>query len=321
MGIDIATWRARIGSLAHFGPISYRVPHLSGLASHSRVTPRLACIIAVLLAISCVELNPGPQMDDILRRLDDLFKEMRDVRTSTSKIDDSVNELKRDAILPRPGGWFQYSPEHTGTDSDHAGCSIRCTLQASVAAINTAPPPAAATPPPTPPSVPALVKVVCELDLQASKKTNIVLSGIAPSLLTDADIVTNLLRDELGITANITKCTRLGKPKADGDRGTRPRLLLATLSSADTANDVLRATIKLRHSTDNYTRDNIFINRDLTPEQRVFDYELRKDLKRRRAAGEQNLVIHNGKVCKKQVRPAAAPTGRSTTCEPAQPRR
>jgi hypothetical protein len=121
-------------------------------------------------------------------------------------------------------------------------------LQASVAAINAAPPPAAATPPPIPPSAPALVKVVRELDLQASKKTNIVLSGIAPSLLTDADIVTNLLRDELGITANVTRCTRLGKPRADGDRDTRPRLLLVTLSSADTANDVIRAATKLRRS-------------------------------------------------------------------------
>jgi hypothetical protein len=86
----------------------------------------------------------------------------------------------------------------------------------------------------------------------------------------------------------------------------RPRLLLVTLSSADTANDVIRAATKLRRSTDNHTRDNIFINRDLTPEQRAFDYELRKDLKRRRAAGEQNLVIRNGKVCEKQARPAAA---------------
>jgi hypothetical protein len=62
--------------------------------------------------------------------------------------------------------------------------------------------------------------------------------------------------------------------------------------------------------TDNHTRDNVFINRDLTPEQRAFDYELRKDLKRRRAAGEQNLVIRNGKVCEKQARPAAAAAAR-----------
>lgn len=119
-------------------------------------------------------------------------------------------------------------------------------------------------------------------------------------------IVTNLLRDELGITANVMKCTCLGKPRADSFRDTRPRLLLVTLSSADTANDVIRAATKLRRSTVNHTHDTIFINRDLTPEQREFDYELRKDLKLRHAAGKQNLVIRNGKVCEKQVCPAAA---------------
>jgi hypothetical protein len=243
-------------------------------------------------------------MDDILRRLDDLFKEMRDVRTSTSKIDVSVDELKRE-VQHCQGLVAGFSTRLNTLEQTQTTLAAQfAALQASVAVINTAPPPAAATPPPMP--APALVKVVRELDLQVSKKTNIVLSGIAPSLLTDADIVTNLLRDELGITANVTKCTRLGKPRADSDRDTRPRLLLVTLSSADIANDVIRAATKLRRSTDNHTRDNVFINRDLTPEQRAFDYELRKDLKRRRAAGEQNLVIRNGKVCEKQARPVTA---------------
>ena len=78
------------------------------------------------------------------------------------------------------------------------------------------------------------------------------------------------------------------------------------MSSADTANDVIRVAIRLRRSTNNHTRDNVFINRDLTPEQRAFDYELRQELKRRRAMGEANLVIRNGKVCEKLTRPTAA---------------
>ena len=52
----------------------------------------------------------------------------------------------------------------------------------------------------------------------------------------------------------------------------------------------------MRSSADAHVRDNVYINADLKPEQRKLDYNLRCELKRRRAAGELNLVIRNGAV-------------------------
>ena len=98
--------------------------------------------------------------------------------------------------------------------------------------------------------------------------------------------MTSLLPDELGITTTVTTCKGLGKPTV---ATTGPlRVLLATLSSDADASAAIRAALKLRKSTNDQVRDNVFLNADLTPEQRKHDYELRTELKRRRAAGELN---------------------------------
>ena len=308
MGVDIVTWQLRIAQKGNYGSYKTRC----GLCSVMRIngstqgcTSLRACTaLSLLLFMAGIELNPGPVTCTELAGL---------INNLTTQVNIGFQQCnaKLDAFVA----------EVTELKASFAVLELKCHNEiaalktslekvtkelADVKSSGVAPQHIAATPPPTLPSAPALVKVVREIDLQASKKTNIVLSGIAPSLLTDADIVTNLLRDELGITANVTKCSRLGKPRADGDCDTRPRLLLVTLSSADTANDVIRVATRLRRSTNNHTRDNVFINRDLTPEQRAFDYELRQELKRRRAMGEANLVIRNGKVCEKLTRPTAA---------------
>jgi septal ring factor EnvC (AmiA/AmiB activator) len=58
----------------------------------------LACIIAILLVVGGVELNPGPpsskQLDEIVQRLEDLSRDVRDSRTAlTTKFDDMVHDL------------------------------------------------------------------------------------------------------------------------------------------------------------------------------------------------------------------------------------
>ena len=76
----------------------------------------------------------------------------------------------------------------------------------------------------------------------------------------------------------------------------------------------VRAALKLRKSTNDQVRVHVFLNMDLTPEQRKHDNELRTELKRRRAAGELNLVIRNGKLHNKSTRPMipATPTAAAT---------
>ena len=143
-----------------------------------------------------------------------------------------------------------------------------------------------------------------ELDLRISKKANIVLSGILPSsFLIDSVIVTNSLRDELNINVTVTRCTRLGKPSADP---CRPCRLLATLLSGADALTAVRSAKKLRSSTDAHVRGHVYINADMTPEQRKQDYNLRTELKRRLEAGEPDLVIRNDKLITKPPRPSIA---------------
>ena len=145
--------------------------------------------------------------------------------------------------------------------------------------------------------------VVRELDLRASKKANIVLSGVRPSPpLSDNAVVNNLLHTELGINATVVRCSRLGKPSANPNR---PQLLLATLSSDADSRAAIRSATKLRSSTDAHVRDHVYLNADLTMEQRKLDYELRTELKLRRAAGEQDLVIRVGKLHTKHSRSVA----------------
>ena len=142
-----------------------------------------------------------------------------------------------------------------------------------------------------------------ELDLRIFKKANIVLSGILPSsFLTDCVIVTNLLRDELNSNATVTRCTRLGKSSANP---CRPCRLLATLLSGADALTAVRSAKKLS-STDAHVRGHVYINADMTPEQRKQDYNLRTELKRRLKAGEPDLVIRNGKLITKPPRPSVA---------------
>ena len=164
----------------------------------------------------------------------------------------------------------------------------------------TAASPAPAFSSPTPPLV--VNDVVRELDMRASKKANIVLSGPrSSSTMSDSTAVHDLLRNELRLNATVVCCIRLGKPSADINRSQR---LLVTLSSDADARTAVRLAKNLRNSRDAHTRDHVYLNADLTPEQGKLDYDLRSEFKRRSAAGEQDLIIRNGRLHTKPHQPA-----------------
>jgi hypothetical protein len=148
MGIGLVAWRCAIGSFSHFGPYFGCVLHLSGFAHSSRVTPRLACIIAVLLAVGGVELNPGPtKLEDIAHRIDDLFTELRDTRASLAlKIDDSVRDITtklrscEDLLTATVERVVAVETAHTAMATELA------TLRASVAALGASAVPSASLP-------------------------------------------------------------------------------------------------------------------------------------------------------------------------------
>ena len=45
-----------------------------------------------------------------------------------------------------------------------------------------------------------------------------------------------------------------------------------------------------------YVKDHVYLNADLTREQRQLDSKLRTELRRQRSIGEQNLAIRNGRI-------------------------
>ena len=66
----------------------------------------------------------------------------------------------------------------------------------------------------------------------------------------------------------------------------------------------MRLAVKLCNSVNAQVRDHVYLNADLTTDQRKANYDLRTELKRCRAAGEVDLVIRNGKMFTKPRRPA-----------------
>ena len=152
----------------------------------------------------------------------------------------------------------------------------------------------------------AVDDLVREIDRRSLRKINIVFSGLKLSLADDAEIVKNLLHNDLHIDTTVTRCVRVGQAQPD-----RPKLLIATLASEMDARAAIRSATLLRKSTSPEVRNNVFLNADLTKEQRSTEFKLRAELKRRCLLGELNLVIRDGRVI-------TEPSARSSTYAPGQ---
>lgn len=97
------------------------------------------------------------------------------------------------------------------------------------------------------------------------------------------------LLSELGMHGmNITNLVRLGKRSLD-----RPRLLRLTVGEEKDRNKILSSSWKLKNSG---KYEKVFLHPDLTPREREERKILVTELKNRKAHGEQNLVIVNGKI-------------------------
>ena len=102
-----------------------------------------------------------------------------------------------------------------------------------------------------------------------------------------------------------SKCVRLGKPKND-----KPRPLLVTVADNAIRRQILRNAKHLCHSN---TYKRVFISPDLTLQEREANKQLRQELRRRKDAGESNLIIKNGKIVSKQLTQREAPMETTNT--------
>ena len=306
MGITLDLWRARIGSFGQWSQSSSaRVP--------VRCTRhRLLCVIAFLLLIGCVELNPGPPKVDVQglqKRIDDLAIEVRATRTEA--------EQERKAISDQLGlitvemERKLHNLETALADAVNRIATLERSLvaaNATIAQLESGPAASPAGPAATAsgtaplPSMPTnITRLVGELHERANRSKNVVVFGVKIRN-NDDDVIKSIIKDELSLHVTAVSCSRLG---AGGTRGPAP--LLVKFGSDDDALDVIRSAKKLRSSTNADIKASVFIPPDYTKLERKEQYNLRVELRRRKAAGENDLIIRKGSIVTRRQPPA--PTG------------
>ena len=106
----------------------------------------------------------------------------------------------------------------------------------------------------------------------------------------DTETFDKIIKGEFNLRVKVSRAVRLGK-KQEG----KNRLLLVTVGNFEEEKDLLRLAKNIQQSDE---WSNIYISPDLTPKEREVNRVLRAEIRRRRDAGESNLVIRNGKIIK-----------------------
>jgi len=140
---------------------------------------------------------------------------------------------------------------------------------------------------------------------KAKRKSNVIIHGLPEPQAPDAsdkkqedcDAVQDLLHRIACDNVSVTSFTRLGPPRTEADA--QPRPILADMASEDAKDRVLKNAKNLKGWKDGFWKS-VFIHQDLTPKEREVRRKLVEELKMRRAAGEANLIITNGKIVVKR---------------------
>jgi hypothetical protein len=141
-----------------------------------------------------------------------------------------------------------------------------------------------------------MTAVHTELKIKDDRKTNIVILGLPAVPGTKDDvIVKELCHAEFQSVPHIIHCKRLiGKLTTHTDRNSRsnrPAPLLVILKDQQQAQFLLRSAKNLRKSSDEFTRNNIYINPHLTQGEAQAAYEAR--CRRRSDQTTTKAVIHH----------------------------
>jgi len=125
-----------------------------------------------------------------------------------------------------------------------------------------------------------------------NRSTNFILSGLPVSdIRPDHQAVVDLCRREFGEAVEVVHCKRLGKPTTG-----RVQPLLVILKTAAQAVRIIAAARKLRQSTDDITRQSVYIAANLTKAEARAAYEVRcqrrQAAERRRKEQQQPTIQH-----------------------------
>jgi len=133
------------------------------------------------------------------------------------------------------------------------------------------------------------------------RKNNVIVHGLSESTAdsseqrTDDDLtVLAAMFHEAGVdSARVESVVRLGKRSSDPSSNPRP--LKVVLDTTDNKINLLRRAKNLRRQQEGGW-EKVFVHQDLTPKQREARKLLVAELKERKAAGETNLMIYNGRI-------------------------
>lgn len=143
-----------------------------------------------------------------------------------------------------------------------------------------------------------------ELEIE-QRKRNVIVHGVAESEADSSDervnddlAVLSAMFHEVGVDeAKVEGVVRLGKKSSDPSQSPRPMKVI--LDTVDNKVKLLRNAKNLREKQDGgWTK--IFVHQDLTPKQREARKPLVAELKQRKANGENDLVIFNGRVVQRK---------------------
>lgn len=132
--------------------------------------------------------------------------------------------------------------------------------------------------------------VYSDLHSKSTRSNNIIVSGLPKSdNCKDEDMVCELFVNEFSLQPTIKHCRRLGKVVAE-----KTQNLVVTLESSDHVKSMLSNAKQLRSSNNNFVRNNIFINADLTKAEATVAYEERCRKRHQRAMHPSRQVQHGG---------------------------
>ena len=143
-----------------------------------------------------------------------------------------------------------------------------------------------------------IAAVYADQQEDARRARTFIVHGLqASNTVSDEEQISNLCDKEFGVKLDITFNRRLGKEERQNNK---PRPLLVALRSQDTAQQIVKLARQLRKSQDPQTRDNVYINANLTKAKAKMEYE--KRLKRRSqssTSANNNQENNNNQVINK----------------------
>ena len=139
------------------------------------------------------------------------------------------------------------------------------------------------------------------------RKTNVIVHGVPESDAEDADqridndmiVLASMFQEVKVENVTVDSVVRLGRRAAEPTQNPRP--MKVVLDSVESKLSLLKKAKNLRDKEEGGW-SKVFIHQDLTPKQREARKPLVAELKQRKANGETDLMIFNGKVVKRRSR-------------------